>query len=167
MKHLFPRIFYDSAKLITLCMTFIALEKKSFGQSLPKVSEIYDYNIGDRFHTIEKGYMSKLPLWDYRFSRIEITGKYYSSNNDTLFFIEKINHQDSIYDGFWDTVSNNYFNVIDTVFYTHLDSNVNFDINKNEGYLDSSYKDNKIYNGRKIVYYEFFPTTDNQKGVVS
>ncbi len=121
---------------------FIAFSNASFCQSISTVSEIYNYNINDIFHIYEYGSSPGNGFSTH--SNIQITNKYYSVNNDTLFYSRSVqtatsssDHPQWVYDSF-----------TDTIFYTKIDSLIN------AGNIDSVYYDT-LYNGRKINYADY------------
>lgn len=114
-----------------------------FCQEISKVGEIYDFEIGDKFHydvgggTWPEGSRSKV--------KVIVIDKYYSSNNDTLYY--ELDRQVNAFDhlappgGYlWrDSVSLSYFN---------LDSLIN------NGNIDSAVSDSDLFNGRTINYFD-------------
>jgi len=129
------------------CIFFVFLclfnfSNTSFCQSISTVSEIYNYNINDIFHIREYGSSPGHGFSTH--SNIQITNKYYSANNDTLFYSRSVitvtsssDHPQWVYDSF-----------TDTIFYTGLDSLIN------AGNIDSVFYDT-LYNGRKINYADY------------
>lgn len=116
----------------------------SFCQAISTVSEIYNYNINDIFHVHEFGSSQGNGFSIY--SDIQITNKYYSANNDTLFYTRFIKTATSTSDNPpWV-----YDSYTDNIFYTKLDSLIN------DGNIDSVYFDT-LYNGRKINYADYVP----------
>jgi hypothetical protein len=88
-------------------------------QDLMTIGEVFDYSIGDEFHI--SGFADGQPP---NADRIKIIDKYYSANNDSLFYIR--NH-----DSYHTTIlmeppylEYHFWTVIDTVFYTNLDSSI-------------------------------------------
>ncbi len=117
------------------------------GQSISTISEIYNYEIGDIFHTRE--YESSPGSGFSKYFNIQIIDKYYSSNNDTLYYLcdvktalsTNINPQ---------YVYNSY---LDTIFYTNLDSLIN------GGQIDTVYY-SSYYNGKKTNSWSYFYVED-------
>ena len=74
--------------LVTLLI--IALTPlKTVSQEISTVGEIYDYEIGDIFHF-------DLFCWGCVIdeTKIQIINKYYSQNNDTLYYTRDIDHSE-------------------------------------------------------------------------
>ncbi len=113
------------------------------GQDISTVEEIYDFEVDDIFHydfSAEYGGGSGM----ISITNIEILDKYYSPNNDTLFYIRDIDYQEiSAENPVW---TFEYY--IDTVYYIYLDSLIN------SGNIDSVYTNINLYNGRIINYME-------------
>ena len=111
-------------------------------QDISTVSEVYDFEVSDIFHF--NFYGSGPGYGDAWITNIEIIGKYYSENSDTLFYIRDIAYKGS------SSVNPNwtYNFYVDTVYYTNLDSLIN------SGNIDSVYTDSNYYNGRTINYVE-------------
>lgn len=109
-------------------------------QDISTVGEIYDYEIGDIFHFYFLG--NGPGFGDASITNIEILNKYYSRNNDTMFYIRDIDRMTSSMEN-PDWVYDYY---IDTIFYFNLDSLINM------GQIDSVYTDLDLYNGRLINY---------------
>ncbi len=84
-------------------------------QELMSIGEVFDFEIGDKYQFEGNG-LNQPPNAD----RISITDKFYSEENDTVFYVR---YHDSYY-----TLIENYelvyyfWNDTDTVFYTHLDT---------------------------------------------
>src|SRR6185436_5808338 len=81
-------------------------------QSLMTVREVYDYNIGDIFIGRWGSGVQYPPV----ISKTIITGKYYSSQLDTVFYVS-----DS-YSFQWPNLNDTVYNNL--VYYTHLDDTV-------------------------------------------
>jgi len=107
-------------------------------QSISTNGEIYNFDIGDVFHYSH--IMSNPSGGSISESNIIITAKYYSSNNDTIFYIRDIKSKSS--SSFNPTPV--FENTNDTIAYSNLDSTVN------NGIIDSVYYDTLKYNGHKI-----------------
>jgi hypothetical protein len=132
-------------QLLFLTLLFLALSSPS--QEISIVSDIYNYEIGDIFHVLEWG-SGPTGGFDKQIS-YEITGKYYSPGNDTLYYPRHVKTAESTsIEPEW--VFNDYS---DTVMYTDLDSLIN------HGSIDSAYSDTSLYNGRIIndlvLFYEY------------
>ena len=109
-------------------------------QDISTVREIYNFEISDIFHF--NFYGSGPGYGDAWITNIEIIGKYYSQNNDTLNYIRDIAYKAS------SSVNPNwtYKYYVDTVYYTNLDLLIN------SGNIDSVYTDSNYYNERIINY---------------
>lgn len=108
------------------------------GQTISTNAEIYNFDIGDIFHYFE--IMSGSGSSTNIESNIIITAKYYSLNNDTLYYVRNIAKRES--NSFDTTVV--YIYLKDTVSYSNLLSPVN------AGIIDSVFIDITKYNGSKI-----------------
>ena len=109
-------------------------------QSISTIEEIYDYEIGDIFHFNFLGHGPG--FGDASITNIEILNKYYSQNNDTLFYIRDIDYKASSSENpNW-----TYDYYIDTIFCFNLDSLINM------GQIDSVSTNTDLYNGRLINY---------------
>ena len=135
MKDLFktakPSLLFLS---ILIALTF----SSSYAQQISTVAEIYNYDVGDIFHVDEYGSGSWIGF-DEQFS-YEITNKYYSVGNDTVFYTRYVKtalstseHPEWVFDDYFDTI-----------FYTNLDSLIN------NGIIDSVYSNINLYNGRIV-----------------
>lgn len=128
--------------LVTVALIInLILGLKANSQEISKVSEIYDYEIGDIFHFYHVG------TYNWSIGMIEhintsIVDKYYSFNNDTLFYIQEVTGDYTEYPP--DTTI--YYSYSDTIKYFNLDSAINY------GGIDTVYIDPNLYNGRKINY---------------
>jgi len=137
---------YYRLKLCRLFIVFIQLtfSSTSFCQPISTVSEIYNYSINDIFHVHEFG--SSPGNGFSKYYNIKITNKYFSADNDTLFYARYINTAESTSDNPpWV-----YDNYTDIIYCTDLDSLIN------DGAIDSVYYDT-LYNGRKINYTVYVP----------
>lgn len=124
-----------SLKIFGLILSIFVTSTGLKSQSISTVGEIYDYEIGDIFHIHYLEHYNGADQF-YSTTNIEILNKYYSQNNDTLFYIRDIDYHEfypSIYE---------YHN--DTIFYSNLDSLIN------NGLIDEVYTDPDLYNGRLI-----------------
>jgi hypothetical protein len=112
----------------------------SNGQTISTVSEIYNYEIGDIFHTRESFGIAY--FYSYiKFFNFQIMDKYYSANNDSLFYIcdVKTHYADT------DNPTPVYASYVDTLTVINLDSLIN------HGDIDTAYFA-LYYNGRKVNY---------------
>ncbi len=138
---IFKPIGHESLKLfllLVLCLSLLVPSNLK-SQDILKVSEVYDYDVGDiyqyRTNELPKGGWS----W-VKFSTYTITLKYYSTNNDTLFYHRDYKIQWKAYENDeWDISYNQ-----DIIYFTNLDSLVN------GGQIDSVYTDTSLFNGRQI-----------------
>jgi len=122
--------------ILSISVSFTGLKS----QSISTIGEIYNYEIGDIFHF---NFLAYSPGSGYgSITNIEILNKYYSQNNDTLFYIRDIDFKSSSSENpEW-----TYDYYIDTIFYFNLDSLINM------GQIDSVGTDVDLYNGRLINY---------------
>lgn len=126
-------------------------------QTISTVGEIYDYEIGDIFHFITDIDVN----WgghDSILQKIEIINKYYSQNNDTVFYLRDVLRWKKILPSTsW--VFDNYQNVVS---YTDLDSTI-FSYNlPNPPYTTYIYSDTNKYNGRQINRIRFMIPEENE-----
>ena len=138
-KFKFYGIRYKLVVLVVVLM--IMFIPNLMSQNISTIREIYNYKIGDIFHF---DFFGNGPGYgESSITNIMITDLYYSQNNDTIFYIRKVDRKINSFE-YPETVYKHY---IDTIFYTNLDSLV-----KN-GQIDSVYSDTNLYYGRKINYY--------------
>lgn len=102
---------------------FSILSLCSYSQGLMTIGEVFDFNVGDKFH-----YRLPPPNLPPAVDRITITGKFYSDNLDTVFYAR---YHDSYWTEVnWDTFPPNliyhFYTETDTVNYTNLDSLISF-----------------------------------------
>jgi hypothetical protein len=100
----------------TLTLLFSA---ESSAQGLLTVGEVFDFSIGDKFQISGKA-GGQPPNCD----RITITGRFYSVNRDTLFYLRS---HDSYYTSMLfepPYIEYHFWTKTDTVFYTDLDSSI-------------------------------------------
>lgn len=120
-----------------LVSLLLVISSVSFSQDFPTIGEIYDYEIGDEFHTT----ITEISDWGGGYStqqNIEIVEKYFSENNDTVFYVQSIV-------GFTSGVDNpegEYFEDLETIFYTNLSENF---------IGDSLFQLPELYNNRLVV----------------
>jgi hypothetical protein len=102
---------------------FSAISLCSYSQGLMTIGEVFDFNIGDKFHY-------RLPPESVppAIDRITITGKYFSTDGDTVFYVR---YHDSYWTEVdWDTfppqLLYHFYTESDTVNYTDLDSLISF-----------------------------------------
>ena len=134
------RIKFD---LLTYGIIFFAFISSAVlkSQNVSTRAEIYDYDVGDIFHF---NYSGNINAWhDYSTSNIEILDKYYSQNNDILYYVRdvKIKRRTS------DNPEWTYEYYTDTLAIYYLDSLIN------EGNIDSVSTNKELYNGRLINYF--------------
>lgn len=130
------KLFKKFKQVLFISLLFLSLS--STCQQTSTVLEIYNYNVGDIFHVLAWG-SSPGGGFDNQYS-YEITGKYYSPGNDTLYYPRHVRTAESnSIDPEW--VFEDYY---DTVFYNNLDSLIN------HGSIDSVYSDTALFNGRII-----------------
>lgn len=107
-------------------------------QNISTVGEIYDFEIGDIFHYEGEYFSAEIVK-----SINEIIGKYYSVNNDTIYYIWDFQRA-SCYIG--DTTWN-YYSGTETILYTQLDSLIH------NGEITNVFSDPNMYNGRLVNVY--------------
>ncbi|NEN23313.1 T9SS type A sorting domain-containing protein [Cryomorpha ignava] len=122
-------------KLIGLSLLLGLISSGLKGQSVSTIGEIYDYEINDVFEIKETGSNGFSGFLEY--SSILISGKYYSANSDTVFYIRSVN---TYYSG-TNNPEGSYNFFVDTISYTNLSSLL--------GNMDSVYY-SADYNGRKV-----------------
>ncbi len=91
-------------------------------QSFMTFGEVYDFSVGDKFQFTSSADNTPNPP---NAQRITITGKYFSPNGDTVFYIEYHNDYSTWID--WehgDSLRYDFYTTTDTVFYTQLDTSV-------------------------------------------
>ena len=123
--------------LVLLVASTLALE----AQSISTNRQIYNFQTGDIFH-FEISY----PYY-HSFSNSVINQKYFSANQDTVFYVFTY-IQESTSSFAQDTIISG----TDTVFYTHLDSLLY------NGMIDTVYNNTSLYHNRKINEYVFDDT---------
>lgn len=105
------------------------------GQELMTIREVFNFEVGDKFQI--KGEADNEPP---NADRIEIIGKYYSANEDTLYYIR---FHDSYYSNvIWGEdpyLEYHFWIKTDTVFYTNLDSSI---VNYDHGFESNQYIEN-------------------------
>jgi hypothetical protein len=108
----------------TLILTlFSAISLCSYSQDLMTIGEVFDFNIGDKFH-----YRIPPESVPPAIDRITIIGKFYSTSEDTVFYVR---YHDSYWTEVdWDTfppqLLYHFYTETDTVNYTDLDSLISF-----------------------------------------
>lgn len=136
MKHLF--LFVISLSLLIPNITF--------SQVFPTRGELYDYEVGDKFHTVFFGLAGGNGMAEHM--NIEIINKYYSENDSIVYYGRFIK-------GILSTSDNpdwEYYEQFDTVAYGNL-----YDIT----FADTVYQDENQYNGRKTIYsHSYEPNTN-------
>ena len=106
-------------RLLLLSIIFFSISPSTTkAQSALTIGEIFDFNIGDEFHHQvypQPWYMAI----DGRKERFRIVEKYYSPNNDTVFYVR---HQFGYTHWIYPSSSWGFASYNDTVSYTHFDS---------------------------------------------
>lgn len=123
-------------KLVTL-LSFVFVVFVCSSQTISTNREIYNFDVGDVFHYRHQ--MSSPSSGANITTNIEISGKYFSSAQDTVFYIRDIISKTS-----GSGISTSIVSYTDTIFYSSLDSLIN------SGIVDSVFYDTTLYNGRKI-----------------
>lgn len=126
---------------LSIVLQFTCLHTAN-SQDISAISEIYNYDIGDEFQYREST-INMVHLEGYiTYSNIEILDKYYSLNQDTLYYSRSC--YDTTYYVYDDISTWCFLNYIDTISISNLDSLIRF------GDIDTVYTDPSLYNGRKI-----------------
>lgn len=131
--------------LLFLLSTYFGLSFLSLnGQQISTVAEIYNFDVGDIFHVREFGAGGWIGF-EEQFS-YEILSKYYSSENDTVFYTRHVKTALTTSDDPGEWFFDDYQ---DTVFYANLDSLIN------NGVIDTVFSDSDMYNGRIVNYHHY------------
>jgi hypothetical protein len=118
-----------------ILIAFVIYQAK--GQDTLTIGEVYDYEPGDQFHYNEH-YQEFYGSYFFEIRNVEIINKYYSVNNDTVYYVLTVSQMDSTSEEpYW----NNHF-LTDTIPITHL---LEYPYE-----IDSIYTDPLLYNGRTI-----------------
>lgn len=144
----FPRI---KDLLVLLLVIVCVVSVKS--QSTMTFGEVYDFEINDEFHSTNGS-----PSVPPNGQRVKIIGKYFSSTNDTVFYIKQNNNYSSAVDFSTNPPHLEYYfgTSVDTVSYTWLDSSVTIsrpapeELDSCNSYQDSLY--NSDYNCQRLVF---------------
>ena len=123
------------------------------GQSIFTVGEVYDFNVNDEFH-VQWKYLEN-PVSPPNVNRSKIIGKYFSADNDTVFYFRAYNNYLTTYVSTPPHLEYEFFIGVDTFFYTHLDSLVKYEIPSElsdscSSSLDSIY--NSTWYGNQLIY---------------
>jgi hypothetical protein len=135
------KISLVSALILVVC--FMPL--KNSGQDTLTNGEVYDFEVGDIFHI--RGYDVGLQsgYYYYTVKNIQIADKYYSNENDTVYYICNVDYKDSsVIEPFWQ-----YYYYTETIAY--------YDLNQSLEEIIEIYSDPLLYNGRTInksVWYD-------------
>lgn len=115
---LFAYKFIHRMKFLVLISLLSLVIINTYCQELLTIGETFDFEIEDKFQ-----YESFLPEQPPNADRITITGKYYSVNGDTVFYVQYHNSYFSTVIWYPEPHLEYYFwTRTDTVFYTKLDS---------------------------------------------
>ena len=105
-------------KFYLLLIAIIGLIVETKSQTMPTIGQVYDFNIGDEFH-----YKLSAIFTTPAAKRFKITGKYYSSSNETVYYQRLFNNYYTDYNSVPSPHLDYYFDsYTDVVFYTNLDS---------------------------------------------
>ncbi|MFK5855093.1 MAG: T9SS type A sorting domain-containing protein [Bacteroidota bacterium] len=130
--------FIKESTILILLLVFLAPSNLR-SQEISTISEIYNFEIGDIFHyDIIAGSLIDSII---SVKNVEIVDFFHSSNNDTVFYVRDIDYKEINY---FPSPQMTYLYYSDTVFYTILDSHVNY------GLMDSVYTNINLYHGRVI-----------------
>lgn len=129
-------------KKFYILLPFIILTTISIhAQDFPTRGEIYNYEVGDIFHTKFFGISPGFGMSDKQ--NIEIIIKFYSDNMDTVYYGRHIEGNISTSDNPDDA----YYDDYDTVFFANLEDVF---------IADSVFEDNNYFNGRKTIYSDHY-----------
>ncbi len=123
------------AKAILFAFLYI-ISSSAFSQNYSTRGEIYDYEVGDVFHYIEDAYAGGGGY--YKVTNIEITDKYYSPDNDTVYYQQYV---EILLDESWPPGAQ-YDYYSETIKYSNLDSY----------FIADSISAGAMYNGRKLSW---------------
>jgi hypothetical protein len=105
-------------RLLSLISVFNPFHIQCFSQDYSTVEEIFNFEIGDRFHS---RFLSPAPP---NALRVKILNRYYSDGQDSIFYIRAVSRYFCF--DYQDPESGNedcqYEDYVDTISYTHLDS---------------------------------------------
>lgn len=121
------------------------------------IGEVYDFEINDEFHFHQTA-QNEPPNAD----RIKIIDKYYSADEDTVFYVKALDrYQTTIPNNIGDPLNYFFFKDTSTVYYTNLDSLINFDfeelIFESDLYYGDQYCDSLINDFSYAVGGDFEP----------
>lgn len=139
------KLFFLLRTILLVNLLILLISIKIYSQEVSTNSEIYNFQVGDIFQYDE---LFRL-VWNENFNKkmlnIEILDKYYSINNDTVFYIRDISSVNYNYETDT-TYGYNYY--VDTIFFSNLNGLIN------EGNIDTTYIDSINYHGRKVNHIE-------------
>lgn len=109
-------------KAIHLLILFIGLYLSANAQIMPTIGEIFDYEINDEYQYWEYEDENYFP----NATRIKIIDKFFSAENDTVFYVRHFNN----YTSYWDFtfpghLVYNFNSYTDTIFFTNLNTLIN------------------------------------------
>jgi hypothetical protein len=111
---------------------------KNIGQDTLTIGEVYDFEVGDVFHIREYDVGLQSGYYYYTVKNIEIADKFYSIDNDTVFYLCNVDYKDSsVYEPSWQYQ-----------YYTEIWNYTNLTQNLVE--INEIYTDPLLYNGRTI-----------------
>ncbi|NPD86827.1 T9SS type A sorting domain-containing protein [Lentimicrobium sp. L6] len=113
---------------------YVLISGNASSQDFPARGEIYDFNIGDVFHTYLSASIGMADL-----QNIEIVDKYFSQNSDTVFYTQSVV---GLYSSSDTPPWGEYYEELETIFYTNL-------LDTFTG--DSLFQLPELYNNRLIV----------------
>ena len=131
-------------RYIILIGLFILIINKGFSQDFPTRGEVFDFEVGDIFHTQFSAYASGgSGLAENK--NIEILSKYYSNNDSVVYYGRFIRGEVSTPDyPDWQ-----YYEEFDTISYEFLYDTI---------FADTVYEDENQYNGRKTTFSHNYDT---------
>ncbi len=128
---------------------FLCLSTATYSQEIPTRGEIYNFEVDDIFHTYNTFFTMQIHRWSYK--NIRILSKYFSSNQDTVFYGRFVIGEDNYYDDINQTSIHDYYERYDTVFVSQLNNLVP---------ADTVIEDESLYNGRTTTSYYDDTQTD-------
>jgi len=100
-------------KTITLFILTVIASSSLFSQSFLTRGEVFDFEVNDEFHYTRHSQPGS------NAQRYTITGKYYASNQDTVYYVRAHDNYGITIDNS-NTVTYNFTDNIDTIYYTNL-----------------------------------------------
>lgn len=126
------------------CNWFIYFDNKQrFSQDFPTRGEVFNFDVGDIFHTHFLAYAGASGVAEHK--NIEILSKFYSDDDSIVYYGRFIRGEVSTPDyPDWQ-----YYEEFDTISFDNLYDTI---------HADTVYQDNNEYNGRKTTFSHFYDT---------